>query len=140
MLVWKRKDSPDDLRVGVIGLGLMGRNHVRVYSEMPGIELVAAADYEPGARQEVQRGRTLRVYADYREMLDRERLDAVSVVVPTREHYRVGLQCIERGIPLLIEKPIAMSSNQAQGVLKSRGLARQLAPIGPRSGSVSLAP
>src|SRR5436190_1289100 len=95
----------------------MGRNHVRVYSEMPGIELVAAADYEPGARQEVQRGRTLRVYADYREMLDRERLDAVSVVVPTREHYRVGLQCIERGIPLLIEKPIAMSSNQAQELI-----------------------
>ena len=124
VLVWKRKDPLADVRVGVIGLGLMGRNHVRVYGEMQGLELVAAADYDAAARAQVQRGRTLRTYADYREMLDREQLDAVSVVVPTREHYRVGLDCIERGIPLLIEKPLALCTREARELIDRAAAAK----------------
>jgi UDP-N-acetylglucosamine 3-dehydrogenase len=101
------------LRVGVIGLGLMGRNHLRVYSEMNGVHLAAVADFDTAVLEQVQRGRTLHTYADYREMLDREDLDAVSIVVPTSEHWRVAVEAINRHIAVLIEKPIALRSVDA---------------------------
>ena len=58
------------LRAGVIGLGAMGSNHVRVYGELRGVELVAVADIDEGRVGETTRGRTLRGYADYRRLLE----------------------------------------------------------------------
>ncbi len=95
------------LRAAVIGLGSMGTNHARVYGEIPGVKLAAVADVDAGRVEQVARGRTLRGYTGYLRMLDEERLDLVSVAVPTGAHLDVAAHVIERGIPLLVEKPLA---------------------------------
>ncbi|MEW5988415.1 MAG: Gfo/Idh/MocA family oxidoreductase [Chloroflexota bacterium] len=96
-----------NLKVAIIGVGSMGRNHARVYADMPDVELVGIADVDSAATAEVARRYGSRVYRDYRELLDVERPDAVTLAVPTVDHLEIALAVIERGIPLLIEKPIA---------------------------------
>ena len=103
----------EPLNVGVIGLGFMGSNHLRVYSEMDGVNLVATADSEEATLRRAVKGRTVRPYIDYREMFKSERLDAVSIVVPTRLHREVALAAIEAGVNMLIEKPIARTVEES---------------------------
>jgi len=108
------------LAAGVIGLGAMGINHARVYGEMEGVELVAAADPAPERRRPATRPPlvgSLRTYADYREMLARERLDLVSVAVPTRLHREVAQAALERRVATLVEKPIAADLEEGQAIL-----------------------
>jgi UDP-N-acetylglucosamine 3-dehydrogenase len=114
----------------VIGLGLMGQNHVRVYSELDDAVLVAAADPDPEATARASRGRLLRTYADYREMLDREQLDAISIAVPTSQHRGVALEVIQRGLDLLIEKPIAASSWEAREIIRQAATHDTILAIG----------
>ena len=101
------------LRVGIIGLGFMGRNHLRVYTELDGVEVVAVADVDDAVLARASRGRTSRPYLDYRAMLREERLDAVSIVTPTRLHREVALVAIAAGVNILIEKPIAPTVSEA---------------------------
>ena len=105
---------PEALQVGVIGLGFMGSNHLRVYSEMEGVNLIAVADRDEETVRRAVRGRTVRPYTDYRRMLESERLDAVSIVVPTKLHREVALAAIASGVGVLIEKPIG--SNVEEGL------------------------
>ena len=97
------------MNVGVVGLGYMGSNHVRVYSEMQEANLVAVADTDEARRDSVARRYGVRGYDDHRKMFAHERLDAVSIVVPTGLHRDVALAAISAGIAALIEKPIGRS-------------------------------
>jgi predicted dehydrogenase len=97
----------EPLRAAVIGLGAMGTNHARVYDEMPGVELAAVADVDAARVEQVSHAHPARGFSDYRRMLDEERLDLVTVAVPTRMHVDVAARVIERGIALLVEKPLA---------------------------------
>lgn len=97
------------LNVGVIGVGSMGRNHARVYAELPDVNLAALADTSPDTVQSIARTYKAAPYTDYREMLAREKLDIVSVAVPTRLHVDVALAAIAAGAHVLIEKPLAFS-------------------------------
>ncbi|MBO9324763.1 MAG: Gfo/Idh/MocA family oxidoreductase [Roseiflexus sp.] len=102
----------DILRAALIGAGIMGLNHARVYSEMDDVELVAIADVDPNAvARSVQRFR-VRGYTDYREMLEREQLDLVSVATPTEHHFAVARDTLRAGIATLVEKPIAATVQQ----------------------------
>lgn len=108
------------LAAGVIGLGAMGINHARVYGEIEGVELVAAADPAPERRRLAARpplAGSLRTYPDYREMLRRERLDLVSVAVPTRLHREVARAALEHRVATLVEKPIAAELEEGQAIL-----------------------
>jgi predicted dehydrogenase len=96
--------SESPLRAAVIGLGVMGANHARVYAEMAGVELAAVADSDAGRLAAAGR---IRGYDDYRRLLAEERIDLVSIAVPTLAHAAVARDVIERGIPLLVEKPLA---------------------------------
>jgi len=109
------------LAAGVIGLGAMGINHARVYGEMEGVELVAVADPASERRRLAARGRGLRTYVDYQEMLARERLDLVSVAVPTRLHREVALAALERRLGTLVEKPIAAEPEEGRAILTVAG-------------------
>jgi predicted dehydrogenase len=104
--------SAGGLRVGVIGVGAMGAHHVRVYGELDGAQLVAIADSSQARLAEIAQPDSVRGYADYREMLAEERLDAVSIAVPTRQHIEVARACVEQGIPVLVEKPLAASLDE----------------------------
>ena len=94
------------MNVGVVGLGYMGSNHVRVYSEMEEANLIAVADTDEARRDSVARRYGVRSYDDHREMFAHEHLDAVSIVVPTGLHRDVALAAISAGTAALIEKPI----------------------------------
>lgn len=85
----------------------MGAHHARVYDELPEAQLVAVADADEARLADVRWGEDVRAYQDYGKMLAEETLDAVSIAVPTRLHIDVALACIERGVPLLVEKPLA---------------------------------
>lgn len=99
-------------RVAVIGVGNMGKNHARVYAELSRCELVAVSDVnEESARQLGQRHHC-KHYTDYAEMIEKEELDAVSVCVPTGMHKEVATACIESGLHVLLEKPIAATSEE----------------------------
>src|SRR5688500_3479401 len=93
--------------VAVVGTGSMGKNHVRVYQEMPNVVLVAIVDQNLSAAQVLGQLYRVPVYSDYREMWERERPDAVSVVVPSKEHFAVAHTLLLAGSHVLVEKPLA---------------------------------
>jgi len=109
------------LRAGIIGLGTMGRHHLRVLRELPGVDVVGAADPSPAARSAVQLDT---VTADIDELLAL-RLDLCVVAAPTLTHAEIGLRLAAAGIHTLIEKPLAADS--ANGIklaeeFETRGL------------------
>lgn len=112
-------------RVAVIGAGSMGRNHVRVYRELAGAELVGVADPDQGTAERVATHFGVRGHADYRRLLEVERPEAVTVAVPTVEHFAVVQDCLERGVHVLVEKPITRTVEEGERLVASareRGL------------------
>lgn len=101
------------LKVAVVGAGAMGRNHARVLADLPQADLVGVCDSDAHIAKSVARRHGSRAFADYRKMLDDLEPAAVVLAVPTVEHLNVGRDIIERGIHILIEKPIA--SNVSDG-------------------------
>ncbi len=100
------------MRAAVIGVGSMGRNHARVYTELETVDLVAVADVSQPHRERVADFFGVPGYASYEAMLDEVKPDLVSVVVPTKEHLKVARAAIQRGVHVLVEKPIAASPEE----------------------------
>ncbi|MBU0530452.1 MAG: Gfo/Idh/MocA family oxidoreductase [Candidatus Aenigmatarchaeota archaeon] len=105
------------INVAVIGTGNMGRHHVRVYSEMESCNLVSIAEKDEKTGQELAKKNGCRYYNDYREMLEKESIDAVSIVVPTTYHKEIALECMKKVKAILIEKPIAMNLEDAHQIV-----------------------
>ena len=102
------------LRAGVVGLGMMGRNHVRVWDEtIDDVDLVAVADPDPAAVARATAGRRARGFDDPARMLAEEELDLVSIVAPTSLHLPVTLAALRAGANVLVEKPIAATRDEA---------------------------
>ena len=123
--------APRALRVGVAGLGTMGRNHVRVWDEaVAGVELAAVADPDAAAVDRATQGRSLRGYSDAEEMFDAEQLDLVSVVAPTSLHLPLVLAALRAGSHVLVEKPIAASREEAEGMIAAAAEAGRILTVG----------
>lgn len=105
------------IKAAVIGVGAMGRQHARIYNELDEVELVAVADVDENTARNTARLYKVNWYTDYRAMLDGENLDVISVAVPTCLHRQVALDVIDRGIHLLVEKPIAGTAEEAQEII-----------------------
>jgi predicted dehydrogenase len=105
------------LRAAVLGVGVMGRSHARIYAEMAGVDLVGVVDPDASACDRVARTYGVKAYADHSELLERERPDLVSVAVPTVAHAEVALEAIGRGIHVLVEKPIAFSMEEGRQII-----------------------
>ncbi len=96
-------------RVGVIGVGTFGINHLRCFRQLGYIgvaELVAAADINENLLEERRKEFTFTPYTDYREMIEKERLDAVTVVTPDPLHHDIVMYCAEHKLHILCEKPL----------------------------------
>jgi len=106
------------LNVAVIGVGNMGRNHARNYSEMSRTNLVGVCDINPKIAQEVAKSFNTNFYVNYKVLIDKEKPDAASIAVPTKYHKDVALDFIKKGIPILIEKPLAANVKEAQKIAK----------------------
>ncbi len=98
--------QPEVLRLALMGGGLIGREHAALISAMPGADLAAIADPAPAAGL-VASEFGARHYLDYQVMLDEVRPDGVIIALPNALHADAAIACIERGIPCLVEKPVA---------------------------------
>lgn len=96
----------ETLRTAVIGVGSMGKNHARVFSELQESELVGVADVNRERAEQVGKKYGANWYTDYREMLEKERPEAVVIAVPTKYHAAVAEDTVEYA-DILVEKPIA---------------------------------
>src|SRR6266581_2010450 len=108
------------LKIAVVGAGSMGMNHLRVLRDFDEeqVQVVGIADtYEPTLRNAVSRFHVAG-YADYREMLAKTTPDLVAVVVPTHLHFEVASYVLDRGINVLLEKPIASTIEQALALIQ----------------------
>jgi UDP-N-acetylglucosamine 3-dehydrogenase len=119
------------LRAGVIGLGMMGRNHVRVWDEaVPGVELAAIADPDEAAVARAAAGRRAHRYTDPERMLAEETLDLVSIVAPTSLHLPVTLAALRAGAHVLVEKPIAATRSEAVEMMDAAADAGRMLTVG----------
>lgn len=118
------------LNVGVIGIGAMGRNHVRVYSEMDNARLVAVSDVNLESCKKFTEQYNRPAYTDYHEMIAQEKLDAVSIVVPTSLHRQVAEEVLAHGIPILLEKPIAGTHADGLAIINAAQKAGVVLAIG----------
>lgn len=105
------------LRCAVIGVGKMGKHHVRVYSEIKDVELVGVADLNEELGKETALKYRTKYYRKFEDLLDIEKPDIVSICVPTSFHYQVGKICIERHVNILLEKPISTTVSEGQKLL-----------------------
>jgi predicted dehydrogenase len=108
------------LRVAVIGAGHLGRIHARIAAGLEEIELIAVADPVEAARDSVAQEANTRAVAGYRELIGE--IDAAIIATPTTYHHSVAMELLDCGLPLLIEKPITVTSAQANDLVM---LARQ---------------
>ena len=108
----------EPLRAGVIGVGAMGQHHVRVYREIPGVELVGIADADEKQRANLSQRHNVTGYSDFRQLFDEAKPQVVTVAVPTALHFEVASAAIERGIHVLIEKPIAETEADGQALIE----------------------
>lgn len=106
------------IKVGVIGVGTMGKHHARVYAGLPDVELVGIADVNKDVACAIAERYNTETFIDYKELLKRD-LDAVSIVVPTFLHEKVALDTAEAGVNMIIEKPIADTVENARKIIKS---------------------
>jgi predicted dehydrogenase len=121
------------LRVGLAGLGTMGRNHLRNLAERDDVTLVALADPVLAAREAaLAQAPGVHAFDDPSTMLAEERLDAVIVAAPTTLHHPVAMAAIARGVAVLVEKPLARTVEEGRELVaaaRSRGVVLQVGHI-----------
>jgi predicted dehydrogenase len=104
------------VRIGVIGVGYLGRHHARIYSELKGAQLMAVADAEEGKAAEIANLYGCRSFSNYRDLF--ALCDAVSIVTPTTTHYEIAMDCLTAGKDVLIEKPITEGLGEGEDLIE----------------------
>ncbi len=117
-----------DLKYAVVGVGALGRHHARIAAGLPGVSLVAVADPNESQGRAIAESWNAEWVADYRDLLDR--VDAASVAVPTFLHRRVAGDFLLRGIPVLIEKPLAGTVSDGDALVLMARQRRTLLQVG----------
>jgi UDP-N-acetylglucosamine 3-dehydrogenase len=103
------------VKVGVIGVGSMGQNHARVYSEIA--ELSAVCDENKAQAEAIAHRFSTAAYSGYRELLKDESISAVSIATPTATHFEIAKDAFDAGKHVLLEKPICSTQSQAQELI-----------------------
>jgi len=104
-------------RVGVVGVGSLGQHHARIYSELPEAELVAVVDPESDRAERIAEQFACKALAGHEKIIDE--VEAVSIATPTNLHAEIGCSFLQRGIHVLVEKPIAGDLEQADDLIKA---------------------
>ncbi len=118
------------MRVAVIGVGSMGINHLRVYSELDGVHLSGVSDVNPERLKAIADRYSIPTYTDYRELIEKEKPEAVSITVPTSTHEEVASFALRSGANILVEKPIAASVEEGKRIIALAGETKHLLMIG----------
>jgi predicted dehydrogenase len=105
----------DNLKVGVIGVGYLGRFHAQKYAALENVTLVGVADTDEKQATKVADECNCRPFLDYRQLLPL--VDAVSIAVPTSYHFQVAGDCLEQGVDVLLEKPMTVTLQEADDLI-----------------------
>ena len=116
------------IRAAVVGVGYLGRFHAQKYAQAPDCELLAVCDSRPESREAVAAELGTRAVGDHRELLGR--VDAVSIVTPTPEHFRLAAEFLESGAHVLLEKPITETPQQARELITLAARRGRLLQVG----------
>jgi predicted dehydrogenase len=106
------------VRLGLIGMGMIGKLHAETMSKMKDLEFVAASDADAKHQKTAEELGT-KFYQSYEEMIGKEKLDGVVVAVPNELHLPVGATCAKKGLHLLMEKPIAADLESADRLIQA---------------------
>lgn len=104
------------IRVGVIGVGHLGRYHAQKYAAMEHVTLVGVADIDRERGRAIAGETATTAFSDYRELV--AQVDAVSIATPTTSHFEVGSYCLEHGVDVMMEKPITTTLDEANTLVK----------------------
>ena len=118
------------VRVGVAGLGHLGSHHARAWGRLGDVDVAGGFDPDPGARERVASELKIPVFDSLEALLDR--VDAISIAAPTPAHHDVTRAALSRGIPVLVEKPIAVTPAEGAAMLalaRDRGIALSVGQI-----------
>src|SRR5436190_10235005 len=115
-MVTARGSADASLRVGVVGVGVMGSNHARVIAELPGVEFVGVADPDRSQAQFVAETLGCKAASDLDALLALG-VDAVTIAAPTHLHHELALACLKRGVHVMVEKPIASSAQEGRSII-----------------------
>ena len=105
------------IRVGVVGVGYLGKFHAEKYSHMNAVELVGVVDIDPLKAQKIAKQVNTSAFTHYDQLFGK--VDAVSIAVPTPVHYTVGKAFLNRDVDVLIEKPMTTSIEEADELIKT---------------------
>lgn len=106
----------EKLKVAVIGAGHLGKEHARIYSEIPEVSLVGIVDTDKAAGEAVAQRCKTRYYSSSKDILDK--VDVASVVVPTKSHYEIAKELLNNGIHVLVEKPMTGTVSEAEDLIR----------------------
>lgn len=120
--------AEERLKAGVFGTGALGRHHVRILSQMEGVDCVGLFDANPEVAASIGAEHGVRVFPSF-EALAQE-LEVAVLAVPTVEHARLGVELLERGCHLLVEKPIAASLEEADALVRTAREAKRVLAVG----------
>lgn len=115
------------LKVGVVGVGHLGRHHARIYSQMEGVQLVGVCDTNQERGHEIANEYKTEFFKDYRLLLDK--VEAISLAVPTIDHFSIGAEFLSHRINVLVEKPITRTLEEADkmiSIAKEHGVVLQV--------------
>jgi predicted dehydrogenase len=116
------------MRTAVIGVGYLGRFHAQKYAALPNSQLVGIADPSEAARTAVSAELGVPAHADYRELLGR--VDAVSIVTPTPQHFAVAKEFLEAGAHVLVEKPMTATVEEGVALVEAARRAGRALQVG----------
>ncbi len=116
------------LRVAVIGVGHLGKHHARILSSLPGVELAAVADTNRTRAEEIAAANGTRAVFDAHELLGQ--VDAVTIAVPTELHRDIALPFLKAGVPVLVEKPMARTLEEADQLIEAAADAGVVLAVG----------
>lgn len=131
------------LRIGIAGFGFMGRMHFRQWKALKGAKVVAICDANPNIKEDTKRAvgniagaesdidfTGIEVYQDFVQMLDKGKLDAISLTLPTYLHATCSEQALSRGVNVLCEKPMALTTADCDRMVKAAGKGGKILQIG----------
>jgi len=126
------------IKVGVVGVGYFGQFHAEKYAKMEGVELVGVVDMDGSRAREIAKRCRTQPFFRYTDLF--EKVQAVSIAVPTPFHYSIAKECFSQGIDVLLEKPISSTLEEADELIrlaKSKGLILQVGHLERFNGALS---
>ncbi|NUO07428.1 MAG: Gfo/Idh/MocA family oxidoreductase [Candidatus Brocadia sp.] len=118
------------LKVAVIGVGHLGKEHARVYTELPEVELVGVVDIQRKQAEKIAQQYNTQCFSNYKDIIGK--VAAVSIAVPTKSHYAIAKDFLQHGVHVMLEKPMTGTVSEAReliGISKARGVVLQVGYI-----------